>query len=301
MSEVNMPGVEADVAVSGRCDQEQEPWPIRLFEKSPLKQEKLQQILRLIGEPVARECLDVGSDNGVISYLLRERGRAAGEIWHSCDLIPETVESIRSLVGERVDQIDGLSTPYSTEHFDLVVIVDLLEHIETDREFINEVYRILKPGGSLIVNVPNPKEGILRRFRSLIGQTDQAHGHLRPGYTLEEIEELLGDGFVVESSQSYSRLFSVLIDTLITAALDFLKKSRGGEKGTVVTGGDMKKMEKSFKLYSALFPLIKIFVELDRLFSFLRGNMLIVKVGKSRIESELKGDATVENGSFLIE
>src|SRR5690606_34648814 len=124
------------------------------------------------------------------------------------------------------------------EHFDLVVIVDFLEHIESDREFINEVYRILKPKGKLVVNVPNPKRGMLRRIRFLLGQTDEAHGHVRPGYSLSALETLLSDGFLLSRSESYSRLFSVLIDTLITGALDLLKRGGRGRKGTVMTSSD---------------------------------------------------------------
>lgn len=248
-------------------------WAIKLFNKSPLKQKKYQMITSMIGEDYKGKCLDIGSDNGVISYFLREKG---GE-WVSADLIPETVESIKSLVKENVFQIDELKTPFNDNEFDLVVIVDYLEHIETDKEFVLEIKRILKPNGTLICNVPNPNNGPLRWVRHLIGQTDEAHGHVRPGYNLKELKILLGDDFKIEKSSSYSRFFSAFIDTGLTFGMELLK-GKGSKKGTVMTGADLNKFEKSFKLYSLIYPIVALFVKLDDIFFFLPGNMLIARV-----------------------
>lgn len=57
-------------------------WPLRLFNKSVLKQRKLREIVDMLGPVDGQHCLDIGGDNGVISYLLRQRGGA----WKSADL-----------------------------------------------------------------------------------------------------------------------------------------------------------------------------------------------------------------------
>ena len=258
--------------LKNRSSDSEAPWALKLFNKSPLKQQKLAAISNYLGDLSGKECLDIGSDNGVVSLLLRDLGGN----WSSADLIPETVESIRSLVGERVFQIGEKDTPFEDAQFDLVVIVDYLEHIETDAEFVKDLYRILKPGGTLIANVPNPKNGILRAIKHAIGQTDEAHGHVRPGYSLDDLKNLFGDMFEIQESRSYVRLFSELVDTLITFALDILKGSRS-KKGTVVTGNDMSKLKKSFKMFSLIYPFLKLAVLMDKLIPFLHGNMLIVK------------------------
>lgn len=260
-----------DVTTGNLKTERDQPWAIKLFERSPLKQEKYRQICNMLGDTGSQTCLDIGSDNGVISLLLRKRG---GD-WYSCDIDPAAVQSIQELVEQKVCQIEPDRLPFQDSFFDQIVIVDLLEHIDTDREFLAECKRTLKSGGKLIVNVPNPKEGLLRRIRFHIGQTDQAHGHLRAGYTEAQLQRIMPAEFKLVGQRSYSRVFSVLIDTAITAVMYFLKRGKHSSKGTIVTGDDMKNFEKLFLMYSFLYPIIALFVFLDKLFPFLHGNMLI--------------------------
>jgi len=245
----------------------------QLFEVSPLKQRKLAMLRDMMDAPAGLRSLDIGSDNGVISLLLREQG---GE-WSSADLIPDTVEAIRKLVGERVYLMEERSIPCPAESFDQVLVVDMLEHVHDDRACLAEIRRVLRPGGVLVINVPNPHEGLLRKLRFRLGQTDEAHGHVRPGYSLAALEQLLGADFSIERSRSYARVFSELIDTAIVGGLDLLKGGKRGKKGKVVTADDLAKMNKTFKLYRLIAPFLRFFMFLDGLVPFLHGNMLIVR------------------------
>lgn len=249
-------------------------WALRLFSKSALKQRKLEMLLDYTGsiEP-NMVSLDVGSDNGVISYLLREQGG----VWHSGDFIPEAVESIRGLVSTNVVLLDGKSLPFDDNFFDCILIVDFLEHITTDKEFVKDLQRVLKPNGRLIVKVPDPVEGVLRKIPYSLGQADEAHGHVRPGYSQSGLVSLLEPYFTIEKQETYSRFFAELIDLLVTAALDFLKGGGRSKKGTVLTGDDLKKLKKSFTLYSMLYPIMAFCIFLDRHCSFLKGNMRIAR------------------------
>lgn len=252
-----------------------ENWPIALFNKSVLKQHKLKEIMNLLGKTDSLVCLDIGSDNGVISYLLRQRGG----FWKSADLDENAVRSISDLVKSNAFQIDGLRTPFNDNEFDRVVIVDFLEHIHTDKEFLEELFRIMKPAGELIINVPNIKNSLLRQFRLSIGQTDEKHGHLRPGYTVEGIRTLLGSKFTLLYYKTYSKFFSEFIDTLITFAYGVLKglEQEESKKGVFVTGSDINKYKKLFKVYSLVYPVVWVFSKLDSLLFFQSGYMLILK------------------------
>jgi SAM-dependent methyltransferase len=250
-------------------------WAVALFERSVLKQAKFRQIESLLDEAAEKTNLDIGADNGVISYLLRKKGGR----WHSADLDERTVASIRQLVGENVYRLDGARTPFADQKFDQVVVVDYLEHIEDDRAFALELARILKPYGRVIINVPHLRPGsLLNRFRHAIGLTDEWHGHLRPGYDLDGLRRLLGSRFEIERYITYSRAFSELIDTALNGLyLKMQKKSSGSRKGTVVTQSDMRKHRRQFQLLSGLYPLLWTVAKLDALLWFQPGYKLIVQ------------------------
>lgn len=256
---------------------DQQQWAKALFSKSVLKQEKWRRIKDLLPELAGKTCLDIGADNGVISLLLRELGGT----WKSADLDPVTVQSIRSLVGEEVYRISGDSTPFEDQTFDLVVIVDFLEHTHTDRAFVDDLKRILKPGGLLIVNVPhlNPYS-MLNRFRKMIGLTDEKHGHVRPGYTEAGLSGLLGDAFKVDAVRIYSKTFSESIDTALNFLYEILQKKKNRNtqtaKGTVVTGDDLANYKKQFRLLSLLYPVLWLVAKLDWVLFWLCGYKMIL-------------------------
>ena len=66
-------------------------WALALYSRSVLKQRKVSELERALGPTAGLRCLDLGSDNGVVSLLLRERGGS----WASGDLTAQAVESIR--------------------------------------------------------------------------------------------------------------------------------------------------------------------------------------------------------------
>ncbi len=179
----------------GRGDLVSAELALALFQKSVLKQAKYRRITALLDDPVGQRCLDIGADNGVISSPApasrrpmgqRRSRRAHGGV-------------IRELVGDDVHQLDGARTPFADQAFDQVVVVDYLEHIADERRFAEELARILKPGGRVIINVPHLKpRSLLNRVRHAIGLTDEWHGHLRPGYSLEGLRALLGPRFTIE-------------------------------------------------------------------------------------------------------
>lgn len=255
-------------------------WAIKIFNKSALKQRKYKIIKEMLGDFKDKVSLDIGSDNGVISYLLRKEGG----VWYSADLIPETVSLIKELVKDNVYKIDDKDKfPFIDDTFDNVVIVDFLEHVNDDKFVINEIRRILKRDGTLIINVPNPVNGIVRFLKFKTGQTDEAHGHVRAGYSLKDLKNLLGSDFEIIKYKKYARCFSDFIDFLIIFSLGILQGKKNTKKGTVASGDDINKFKKSFKLYSLIYPFVKVFTYLDSIFFFLPTNMITVKA-KKRIE-----------------
>ncbi len=255
--------------------QAQQQTLLRLFGVSVLKQQKWNQIRRLLGPTAGLKGLDIGSDNGVISLLLRRQGGS----WLSADLDAQTVEAIRAVVGSNVVAITPNRIPSQGASFDRVVLIDCLEHVQDDAGFAREILRVTKPGGVVIVNVPLKKDSWLRRLRLAIGQTDEAHGHVRPGYGLDEIRTLFGSSCAVERAKTYSKFFSEAVDTLMVWAIRrFKPASNNTVKGTIVTGSDLKRHRSLFLLYVPLYPVLWLFAQLDHLLFWRSGYMLIARL-----------------------
>jgi SAM-dependent methyltransferase len=268
--------------VCGQAAADREGWALPLFRRSVLKQAKLDQITRLLDAPEGRDCLDIGADNGVISLLLRRMGGR----WSSADLDERAVASIRELVRERVYRLDGARTPFEDRSFDQVVVVDYLEHVADDASFVRELARIVRPGGSVIINVPHLKPGsTLNRLRHAIGLTDAWHGHLRPGYDLDQLRGLLGADFAIEQAETYSRSFSELVDTLLNGLYLLLQRRKSARpesaKGTVVTGSDLQGRRGQFLLLTALYPVLWSLARMDALLWRQPGYKLILRARRT--------------------
>jgi 2-polyprenyl-3-methyl-5-hydroxy-6-metoxy-1,4-benzoquinol methylase len=114
--------------------------------------------------------LDVGCATGFLLDEARRRG------WQTSGV---EVSEFASEYARRESKHDVLSTTlrdasYPAEHFDAVVMDDVLEHLCDPEEELREVWRILKPGGVVLIHTPN----IDSPWYKLMGK----HWvHLRPG------------------------------------------------------------------------------------------------------------------------
>ncbi len=92
--------------------------------------------------------LDVPAGHGALA----ERLVAAGFDVRCCDLYPEIfrLENVEIRRGDLSREL-----PFDDDWFDYTVCVEGLEHIENPQQAIREFARVLRPGGQLIVSVPN--------------------------------------------------------------------------------------------------------------------------------------------------
>lgn len=111
----------------------------------------IRSVLELLEDVPAegRRVLDVSCKRGEILQALRARGFAVQGTQFAAD--GPGVEGIP--VDRGVDLLKGL--PYPADSFDVVILVEVIEHLENHRAAIGELARVLKPGGLLILTTPN--------------------------------------------------------------------------------------------------------------------------------------------------
>jgi 2-polyprenyl-3-methyl-5-hydroxy-6-metoxy-1,4-benzoquinol methylase len=101
--------------------------------------------------PEGKKILDVGTGFG---YLL-EVANELGFDCHGIDISGKAVEMSSRKFSGKIVKGNLISADYPNGYFDVVSMVDVLEHIADPRETIAEAQRILKPGGLLFIISPN--------------------------------------------------------------------------------------------------------------------------------------------------
>jgi SAM-dependent methyltransferase len=99
-------------------------------------------------------------------------------------------------------QMDARTIPY-VEHFDVVGAFDVLEHIAEDEQVLAEIHKALRPGGGLIVAVP--------QHSWLWSQQDELACHVRR-YTANELRrKAVAAGFIPIYETSFVSLLLPLM------------------------------------------------------------------------------------------
>jgi len=93
-------------------------------------------------------------DDGCGLGLYVRRFRDFSDQVYGIDVDPEKVcQASQTLPNIECASVESL--PYPDDFFDLVFSHEVLEHVPDDRAAVAEAYRVLKPGGHLVVFVPN--------------------------------------------------------------------------------------------------------------------------------------------------
>jgi len=142
-----------------------------------------------------KSLLDVGGGNGGVSDYLQKKGI-------HCALLEPGSHAIINAKSNGINVLINSSlyeAKFKSNTIDSVGIFDVLEHIEDDLSFIQEINRILKPGGRLLITVP--------AYMFLFSYFDNEAGHFRR-YTLKNLKhKLQNNGFEIDYK---TYLFSLL-------------------------------------------------------------------------------------------
>jgi 2-polyprenyl-3-methyl-5-hydroxy-6-metoxy-1,4-benzoquinol methylase len=127
-------------------------------------------------EYIYGDVLEVGCGEGRGLELILPRAKSFTGI----DKIHEVVDRLK----ERYPQADFkqmVIPPFGgleDESFDTILSFQVIEHIKDDSKFLNEIHRVLKPGGKAMISTPNIKMSLSRNPWHIREYTAEQLGNL---------------------------------------------------------------------------------------------------------------------------
>jgi len=140
------------------------------------------EITRLSRKNKLDRILDIGCGDGLFFDFL-ERFGAVNGIESDARIVTNPARS------SQIEVLDFDGTYASDQRYDLILMLDVLEHIEHDREALQKVFELLKPGGMVVLTVP----ALMR----LWSEHDVMNGHFRRYSRKPLVDLLMSEGFDV--------------------------------------------------------------------------------------------------------
>ncbi len=120
------------------------------------------------------------------------------------DYLQENID-ICTQFGLNVQKMDVFDLQFADESIDGIVFMEVIEHLDHPEKAIQEISRVLKPNGKLIVLFPNDRFFLFARFVFLrFKELRFDPGHVRQWNHRDMRKFLQANGFVVEKSRSNS-------------------------------------------------------------------------------------------------
>jgi SAM-dependent methyltransferase len=113
-------------------------------------QDRRLALIRQYVELRAKRILDIGCGLGM--YV--SRFRQFSDDVYGVDVDPDKIaQASEWLPNLRVAPAEEL--PFSSDTFDVILLNEVIEHVDDDMRTIREAYRVLAPGGHIIIYAPN--------------------------------------------------------------------------------------------------------------------------------------------------
>ncbi len=151
--------------------------------------------------PESLSLLEIGCGTGFV--LAGIAATNPGLRLFGSDLHHEALKYAKArLPGVALLQMDVGNIPYC-EEFDVICLFDVLEHISDDEAALQQIHRALKPGGGLMITVP--------QHPRLWSRSDDYARHLRR-YTRQDLShKLIENGFRMIMASSFITLLLPLL------------------------------------------------------------------------------------------
>lgn len=140
--------------------------------------------------------LEIGSGTGII--LKHFESHLPELELYGCDLLIEGIRFTKQRVASATMlQMDARNIPFERE-FDVIGAFDIIEHVEEDETIISQMYSAVKPGGGIIISVP--------QHQFLWSTYDELSYHKRRYNRSDLVNKVQKAGFYVVKTTSFVSL-----------------------------------------------------------------------------------------------
>lgn len=147
--------------------------------------------------PKVKNVLDIGSGVGTIDFYLADKGKNVTGIEISKQAVELAKKNSQLFKLEKKITFINAAFPskISQSKFDLVIFSEVIEHLENDEKVLKDIWKVLKPGGLLVITTPSLNAPLYRL--GLLKNFDKKVGHLRRYTTHGLIKVISESGFDV--------------------------------------------------------------------------------------------------------
>ncbi|MFO7526159.1 MAG: class I SAM-dependent methyltransferase [Ignavibacteriaceae bacterium] len=167
--------------------------------------------------------LDLGSGEGGTSSVFSENNFVVSADYSIIRLTRQH-QTFKDSKFKRVN-CNGNNLPFADGSFNLIILQDVIEHIEDTNSFLNEVYRVLKYNGIIYISTPNrfsvlnilsdphwglpllallSRSGIRRYYLKHFRKSEVNRVDLAQLYSLRQLYNLLNSKFDIQINTKYS-------------------------------------------------------------------------------------------------
>lgn len=133
--------------------------------------------------------------------------------------------------------------PFKKNKFDAVICIDVIEHVENEKQTVREIFRVLKKNGQLVLSTVNenfpftydPMNYLLKTLNTHVPIGIWGFGHKRT-YKVKELKKLLQkNGFRIKKIKFLTHFLAGLFENYISEILKPLSESKFTDNMSALT------------------------------------------------------------------